>query len=254
MRTSENFDLVLQNFELHNRHIAEMSGYIVTKQMMGYKIGEKRFHAPSCLLRPLDFRSDQELIQGIIKLRKIAGEAIFNRIVRATDYFRYSYYNNGVNISQQARVLLHIAAFETLLELPEVNPRKYFKQKIEDCCSLAGEKRYTNWYERKGGKKEEQRTIKGIWADKYYALRNHIVHGDEIHRRKFMFCGARHFDIATMFFVLLIKKLINEKLSRKIFYDEIVWNPAEVNGIMKKGFEYQENVLRKAFAQGAAEN
>jgi hypothetical protein len=248
MRTSENFDVMIQHFVPGEPYIAEISGQIVQQTRMGYKIGEKKFYAPSCVPRPLTFELDQTLIDNVIRLKDAKQKKLYKRILQATEFFRQSYYNH-MNVSLTSMVLLHIAAFEVLLELSESNPRKDFKDKIENYCSLPSDRLYTNTYETRGGRQKEQRTMKGIWADKYYTLRNHIIHGEKIRGSDFIFRNtALHRDIAAMFFVLLVKMLINEKSGRRIniFYDEIVWHPSMVSGAWDKGFEYNENIIRKA--------
>ena len=75
----------------------------------------------------------------------------------------------------------------------------------------------------KRDKISETKSIKVKWADRFYILRNHIIHGDVVLDPEFLFEHQRHIDIATMFFVLLTKKLFNERLGDTIFYDRIIW-------------------------------
>lgn len=248
MRTSENFDLQIQNFQPSDLNIAETSGFIVRCTRGGHKIGEKKFVAPSCILHPIDFRLDEELVEYTLRLKGVGGKRLFGRIIGAAELFRQSYYNHD-NVSVEARVLLQIAAFEILLELSR-QARRDFKGKVEKYCKLPGEQQYTYTYEVHGKKERERRTRKGIWADKFYTLRNHVIHGDKIRARDFIFMDtARHIDIAPMFFVLIIKNLINEKLNSHIFYDEITWSKEKIDQHQVKGFEYEPNIIRKALTE-----
>jgi hypothetical protein len=251
MMTSENFDIVRQNFVPGNLDIAETAGYIVTGLHGGFKLGKKKFYAPTCLIRPLNFNPDKELINGVLKLRyKKGSKKLFKRIIYSADLFRQSYYNHD-NVSIQSRILLQMAAFEVLLDIAKRDQRKDFKNKIEKYCSLQNERRYVHYYVSHGRKMlDSSRNYKGKWADAFYSLRNRIIHGDNVAQREFVYRkSARHIDIATMFFILVIKKIINEILNDKIFYDEIRWWPKDMGTTTKRGFEYSDNRIYKALVQ-----
>jgi hypothetical protein len=247
---SENFEFVIQNFQPYTEHIAEQSGYIVPITTGGYKIGEHKFFKPSHVLEPIKFSLDGLLIKNLLRLKKRGGKKLYTRILQATDLFFESYYNNP-NVSRNARVLLQIASFETLLMLPQSGQRKDFKDKVEKYCDLPKEKLYKHYYETHGGKHPERRSRKVIWADTYYTLRNHIIHGNTVKNDDFIFMKVqRHIDIAILFFVLLIKKLINEKsLRKKIFFDEIVWTKTNDDFDKYEGFIYSNNEIYRLFSR-----
>lgn len=243
MATSENLEFVIQNFEPYTEFISENTGSIINIGIGGYKIGEKKFYQPSYVIQPQRFSLDGLLIQQLLRLNKKGGKRLYHRILRATDLFFESYYNNP-NVSRNARVLLQIAALETLLDLPSRSQRKDFKDKIENFCNLSKEKQYLHCYEDRGRKVPERRSIKAIWADAYYSLRNKIIHGDVVGSKDFAFKGKqRHIDIAILFFTLLIKRLINAKFKKKIFYDEIIWGKTKDGTDVYEGFIYQNNDL-----------
>ncbi len=60
-----------------------------------------------------------------------------------------------------------------------------------------------------------------MWADKFYTLRNHIIHGKEIEPKDFCFGQHRHHDLAVWFFILSVKKLLDKYLKEDSFYDRI---------------------------------
>jgi hypothetical protein len=108
--------------------------------------------------------------------------------------------------------------------LPDSGQRKIFKDKIEAEASDDIEKKYVYYYENRGKKKKELRTIKGIWADKFYTLRNHIIHGLKIPNDQYIFRkNQTHTDIALLFFLLLIKAQINKSLKKGAFSQRIDW-------------------------------
>lgn len=245
MGTSENFEFVLQNFELGNPYISERAGEIVSMGIGGYKIGEKKFYAPSHVLNPQLFSLDDHLITELFRLKKCGGKKLYNRILRATDLLFESYYNSP-NVSRNARVLLQISAFETLLELPQSGQRKDFKDKMTLYCNGPKEKIYKHLYETRNGKHPETISRKAIWADEYYTLRNHIIHGDGVKPAEFIFKGKqRHFDIAVMFFILFIKKLINAKNSKRVFFDDMVWKKTNDGDDVYEGFYWEDHEIAR---------
>ena len=223
MATSENFQPVFQNFLMENDHIAESDGYIINIRAGGYKIGEKKFYQPSSTLISL-FPNyfDKELFKQLLQLKKRIGKNLFRKILRATELFFQAYYNNP-NVSAGARILLVAAAFETLLDLEENGARKDFKNKIEKYVDVQGEIKYRHYYStRKGKKRDKNRSIKVLWADSFFELRNQIIHGDYVSPKMYVFNqGDRHINIAVLFFSILIKELINEKLRKRTFEDKI---------------------------------
>lgn len=239
MATAENFEFVIQNFQPDTDHISERAGKIVSKLVGGYKLGRKKFYAPSYVIKPLRFSLDGLLIEQVLRLKTKGGKRLYKRILSATDLMFEGYYNNP-GLSDNARVLLQIAAFETLLDLPDRYQRKEFKDKIETYCDLPSEKKYRYSYETRVGKTKETRSRKAIWADSYYTLRNHIIHGDKVRTEDLVFKRTqRHLDIAVLFFVLLVKMLVNEKFRKKIFYDEVTWQKS------KGGFVYDRKDLNR---------
>lgn len=247
--TSENFEFVLQNFDVGNPLISERAGEIVSMGIGGYKIGEKLFHAPSHVLKPQRFSLDGHLITQLFRLKKRGGKRLYNRILRATDLLFESYYNSP-NVSRNARVLLQIAAFETLLDLPQSGQRKDFKDKMALYCNGPKEKIYKHYYETRGGKQPESISRKAIWADEYYTLRNHIIHGDDVKPVDYTFKGKqRHIDVAVLFFVLFVKKLINARYPKPVFFDEIIWKKTNDGSDIYEGFCWEDHEIARLFAK-----
>jgi len=138
-----------------------------------------------------------------------------------------------------------MAAFETLLELGQ-QPRKNFKDLIEKYCNLPHDRKLLHYYLDHGRKRRDvNRTMKGKWAESFYQLRNCVVHGERIKGKYFRFREKMvHFDLATIFFIILIKKLMNENLRRKIFDEDIIWNKSE------QTFEHVDRFIHYQIMQG----
>lgn len=248
LSTSENFEPVYQNFEAGNDHIAERAGYIINLGIGGYKIDEKKFYKPSHVaISPFGLSLDKELLIRLLGIRKRNGKRLFRRILRSTELLFQAYYNT-TNVSRNARVLLIVAAFETLLDLPEP-ARKHFKDLVEKYCDISGEKKYPHYYYSHGrAKRDNNKTIKVLWADSFFDLRNQIIHGDIVVENKYHFQnGDRHIDIAVLFFSLLVKKLINEKFNDpKPFLDFVEWKQREDG---TNGFHYEDRSVSVALSR-----
>lgn len=136
-----------------------------------------------------------------------------------------SYYNTPY-LSRNARVLLNASAFEILLSLPEIQQRKAFKEKIKKVVSLKGEQEYSYWTKIGGKSKKFKGTVAEIWADKFYSLRNNIIHGNNILPKEFVFKNYQsHLDISCLFFIFLLKKQLEKSLGNSCECDyEIRWD------------------------------
>jgi hypothetical protein len=243
MRTAENFRCVIQNFVLGDKHIAERSGTLINITDFNL-ISKISIHKPSyVVLNEFAFSHDIRLLENLVGLKR-RGIRLYSRIIRASEIFRQSYYNSE-DVSIILRVLFQMAAFETLLGLGQP-PRKNFKDLIENYCNLPNDRKFVHSYLDHGRKRSDvNRTMKGKWAESFYQLRNRIIHGDKLKGKPFKFREKMfHFDIATMFFIVLMKKLINENLRRKIFDEDILWNRSE------KVFEYVDRSISNMVMQG----
>ncbi|HYT37350.1 MAG TPA: hypothetical protein VEL49_09245 [Ktedonobacteraceae bacterium] len=252
--TSENFLYVVQNFHLESDYISESSGYIVNRTVGGYKVGEISFIAPPYVLKPLGLVFDSDLTTTLLRL-KTEDSILYSRILRATDLLFQSYFNNS-EVSLNARILLQVGALEVLLDLPPEKQRSRLKEAVEKLTSLPTDPVETYQYEiRPGTFQTETRSIKVKWADRFYSLRNHIIHGNEVASSEFVFASQRHFDIATMFFVLLTEKRLNDRFREKVFYDQIEWNKyKDEDWVDHDGFIFYDGSLAKYFATSRDNN
>lgn len=235
MTTSECFIPIIQNFQLDSDHISERTGYVIDIQIGGYKIGEYQFKAPSHLNQPHRLIFDKLLLRTLLKVRK-RKKRLYQRILRATDFIFQSYYNSQ-DVSENARILLEAAAFETLLVL-NGDARKGYKAWIQSNFAKKTKKvRFSS--ERRNGTAIEIDTWQVFWADRFFTLRNHIIHGSKLSEDGFYFGNQRHFDLALTFFVLTLKKILNHELKSDIFIDHLSWDRKN------KKFIYEDNDLER---------
>lgn len=208
--TTENFDIVYQNFKVGSKSVSEETGFLVRVQTMGYTIAETRWFRPRHVPSPSPFRTDDKMLSELDWLRA-ADRQTYRRILRAAAVFMESYYNAS-NVDAAARVLLQLMAFEILLEIPDDKQRMHFKQQIGSLCRVRGEREVSYLSERPGGKKvTEHGPITQMWADHFYTLRNHLIHGEAVGRREFLFRGAQHHLIASpTVFIARLYQLINQ--------------------------------------------
>lgn len=215
MWTAENVGIVRQNFEVGSGRTAESSGVIVERTIGGYHVDTMRYLTPSHIPSPIRFHVDRKLLDGLDKLRRVNG-ALLRRILDAGDMVRASYFNTH-SVDQKARVLLMCAAFERLLDLPEHGQRKAFKEALESALSTERDRRFRYLSARGGGRREaEKGTIFKYWGDRFYLLRNQIIHGDRVPDSQMLFRGAQwHHHAAATIFIGLVVDLIARAFLRR---------------------------------------
>ncbi|MEW6715315.1 MAG: hypothetical protein AB1306_09540 [Nitrospirota bacterium] len=232
MVTSDNFAALYQNFAVGYNNTAWSSGKIIRMSDSGYKIGKIIFEMPRYIpITP--FQYDQGFLKTLSQLNRKKPRK-FRLIMRATDSMMNGY-SNSDDISFESRILEQARAFEILLELPDSGQRKVFKDKIEKYCEPKVERKIRFKYENRGKHIYEvpPRTRHVMWADRFYTLRNHIIHGNKITAKEFFFAGQPHYHLALWFFLVTAKKIINETLGRPIFNDTIRYEDGK--------FEYDNN-------------
>lgn len=220
MVTSDNFSALYQNFALGSSDTAWSSGKIINVGSIGHKVGEIIYEMPRYVLHR-SFACDQSLLKALTQFRRKQPRT-FRLIMQATDAMMNGY-SNSDDISFEARILEQSRAFEILLQLPDKNQREVLKETIEKYCHPDDDKKVSYKYEVRGKKKVEKnsRSRQAMWADRFYTLRNHIIHGKKLSSKDFLFSGQSHFHLALWFFIVAAKKIINETLGKTIFHDVI---------------------------------
>lgn len=219
--TSENFTVIRQNFILGDSTIAFTRGTIRPITDMGWRLEEIKYPAPMSLLTH-GFSVDTKLFEELEKLKRDHSVS-FERILRATDSMMLGYQNEEA-VTNSTRVLMQCAAFEILLDLPEKEQRKVFKDRIEKYCQPDGGPQ-TEWKSPRGNKLvDETGTFQCWWADHFYCLRNKIIHGDHIKQSDFAFNGQYTIQLAMEFFIVAIKAMINECARDEVFRDKIIYD------------------------------
>jgi hypothetical protein len=243
MVTSENFNVIYQNFSIDSEYTAYQTGKIITTMSGGHKVGEIKYEIPRYVPKT-NFNYDDEFLKAL-QLVKIRKPSFFRTIIRATDAMMNGY-SNSDDVSYESRILEQSRAFEILFNLPERGQRKELKANIKKYCTLNSERKWRYKSERsKSNKVPETGTKHEMWADRFYTLRNHIIHGELVKNKDFVFSGQRHHDIGLWFFIASVKQMINEQLKKTIFIDTIRYEKAK--------FEYDrqpyklliEQVMRK---------
>lgn len=223
MVTSENFDAIYQNFLLTDDYVSESAGEIIPFRKGGNTLQKIRFQIPNFVPTPHRYGLDQEMQVALSRIRSKKPK-VFQRIINSTQIFIEGYYNSP-HLSSKARVLMIMSAFEMIFSLPEQDMRKHFKNKIQSIADLDGDKRYMNyWKSRAYPKSKESLSKKGLWAEKFYLLRNKITHGDDVTKTDFFFEKKQpHIYIALLFFILAIKKQFEKSLNDFTCNYEIKW-------------------------------
>ena len=253
MATSENFDIILQNFVLDSDFLSERGGEVVGFLKGGFKASEMNFQTPTYVPSSYKFILDGELFSLLLKIKK-EKPLVFKKIINAVGIFLESYFNTH-QVSKNARILLQMSAFEILLDLPEKRQREVFKNTIEKYTILPEDtKKYETYWSKKerdsNNHKQVQEflSIKGIWAESFYLLRNSIIHGNTPPLKDFAFKnGQPHIHIATIFFVKCIKEQIQKSIKSYKCEYERKWKTWTDDISRAKPFKRTEFVYEKSF-------
>jgi hypothetical protein len=223
MMTSENFDVFHQNFSLDDDHFSERTGEIIQFMKAGYTLQKIRFQVPSFVPMPHRYDLDRSVLAGLHELKQ-AKPKVFQKIVSSTQIFMEGYYNSG-HLANKARILMFMSAFEMILAIPAEQQRRHFKANIEAISNLDGETKYINYWDGKAKpKSKEILSKKGVWAEKFYLLRNKIIHGERVTHADFLFEKKQsHINIALIFFIHSVKKQLERSLKKYTCDYEIHW-------------------------------
>jgi hypothetical protein len=86
------------------------------------------------------------------------------------------------------------------------------------------------------------RAVFGLWADRFYTLRNHIIHGERVPLSEYRFRGAQHHVFAAaQIFGVAVKRLINESLKARgkpaVFDDRLRWVTGDADNEVEERYE-----------------
>jgi hypothetical protein len=219
MLTSDNFRIVFQNFILESSYTGYTSGKIVQTSDFGYKISEITYEKPPYVLKN-SYSCEENFLKVLGQLRR-KNRKTYRLILRAADAVMNAY-TNSEDVSNGSRILELSRAFEILFRLPDRDQRKELKKAINKYCEPAGERKRKYLSERSAKKKEiEIGSRQVMWADRFYTLRNHIIHGENIPHKSYFFYGQPHHHLGLWFFLVSVKKIINESMGKTIFYDSV---------------------------------
>src|SRR3989344_456406 len=249
MATAENFDVALYVIVPDSTYITFNTGTFVPSRQGGLDIAETRIVRPRHIPTPNGFRFDNDLLRSLLQLRQ-KHPRVYSKIITACDIFRQGYYNDST-FSENARILLQMAAFEIVLELPEAEPRRKFKELIGRITNVDNEPIVSYLSERPGDRRVRERgSVKQCWADAFYALRNRIIHGENPRPNEFLFRRNYHRDISLKFFVKCIQWRIERSLGKELFDYEIRWEKWNDRNTATKGTGFlYELSLRRAWLQ-----
>ncbi len=255
MASSENFAPVHFSVVVGSQYITEHAGFAVRSWHGGIDINKNMFIRPRHVPTPR-FNIEADLINALTTLR-LRKKKDFRKIISAIEVFYESFYNSP-EVSHNARILLQASAFEILLNTKNGKGRKEVKAYLKRVANYPDDKIISFKSERDGKFVTEKGTVREKWADSFFTLRNHIIHGNLPKDAEYMFGKwQRHFDIALYFFIFCIKRKIEESLKKDIFGDDVSWktwtDDLQVPPQTYTGFEYDhygrrgwERIMQKA--------
>ncbi len=225
--SSDDFQLIHQNFILGDDGIAPSSGSIIRRTYGGPKIDEVLFIRPFRMSSGQTIMVDEEILRPLEKLQQDQqNQHLSRQIMNALEWVGYAYANVD-NFNYFSRIVMVATAFEILLG--GFRNRWEFMKKIRKHTCNLGDNNSKDREKRKirtgKGLEEREYSFKEWWAYEFYHLRNKIVHGNKIgdgdirNRR-----GNEYFFLSLEFFEECLKRI----LERHNYYsygpvDQIIW-------------------------------
>lgn len=221
--SSDNFQLLQQNFVPGDPGIAISSGSWIRSKEGGMAVDEVLFVKPRYVRLPPQISFDEKLLRALEESQKDESNTTFHRrVMRALEWVGYAY-TNVDGFSYFSRIVMMATAFEILLD--GFQGRRGFVGKIEGLVCSQREETEVRSVATEKSRHDEEHTLKGWWASEFYELRSRVVHGnsladDDANNRK----GQKYFSLAVEFFAQCLRKILNEQ--RYYSYDdknEILW-------------------------------
>lgn len=211
--SSDDFQLVQQNFRPGDNRIAPSSGSFITRTIAGLKIEEVLFITPFYISQHWDIDYDEKILRALEKLQQDKkNKELYRRVITSLEWVSYAY-SNVDNFNYSFRIVMMATAFEILLD--GFRDRFDFIGKIKQLTCNSSERRSTRMIYYKGKRQRMRFSFKEWWAYEFYDLRSKIVHGKEIKNKDFKNRkGEEYFLLSIKFFVECLKKL----LSRQNYY------------------------------------
>lgn len=178
--SSDNFQIIHQNFTLKETGIAPVSGSLIRIKHGGLEIKEVLFIKP--LHVNIGFLNyDEKILHALEKLqRDKTKKEFFQRIITALEWIGYAYTNID-NFNYSSRIVMLMTAYEFLFN--KIDGKFEFVEKIKITCNdldKLGRNRSKRKIYVKGKKEKKDFSFKEWWAYEFYNLRNKIVHGKVI--------------------------------------------------------------------------
>lgn len=227
--TTENFLLTTQNFSRSNERMGITSGFIVRKSVSGFRLRDIKFQKPDHVPTPIGFLHDEIFFSDFMRIRKYQ-KKLYRRLLRAVEALSQAYLND-TSLRMASRIPIIASAYESLFDLPEQGQRKELKEYFRKNIAPTHKRKFRHTSQRPRSPKGfvwEVDDISVMWVDKFYSLRNKIIHGSQLKDEDFIFRGKQdHFDIALIFFIFGFKKIMSSKSQIKDTIDEVHWKTPE---------------------------
>jgi hypothetical protein len=226
--TTENFTLMTQNFSLSNTVMGITAGFIKRATDYGFSMAEIKFQEPDHVPAAVQFLGDHQLLDDLLRLRKYQ-KKLYRRLLRAIEAMSQAYSNDS-GLSMSSRVPIIASSYESLFDLPEQSQRKVLKDYFKNNIAPTYRRVYRYTSQRPvnsrfpRGFEWEIEDLSVMWVDKFYTLRNKIIHGSPTKNSEFSFRGKQdHFDIAIIFFIYGLKKIMSSAPRMPKTVDQVHW-------------------------------
>lgn len=207
---SERFQLITQNFAPGQYSVAVLSGGVTH----AWTLSAIHFCIPWCVGGSMD-QVDEDLLKALgLILNRRRGAALRERLFRALEWFRLAHTGSD-DTDSTSRLVMMATAFEVLLEPP--NPFQK-RSAMGEALTVLTERPNLKTKTVKIAKKTYKFNAPAVWLDKFYQIRNSIVHGDRVRQQSLRYAVSgrpwlTHLHVADLvMWEIVVWELVTVKL------------------------------------------
>lgn len=205
--STENFQLIFQNFRPESDGWATSDGSYLTKMAGGLKLKDAGIRLPRHIPDPSRFFYDQKLLNALLNCLD-SESPLRDKVFRAIRFVSHAY-SNTENFSYHNRVLLMTIAFEILKDQREGFKQHTFAAWLDSLWGIPETKKFplrNRWAKGKG-----RLGAVGWWGIEFYRARNSIVHGNPHKVKASDSKGREYFLLSVRVFAECVRALLRRE-------------------------------------------
>lgn len=213
--SSENFQLITQNFQPGSDGWATSDGSYIRTTSGGLKLKDAGIRLPGYVPDPSRLTYDEKLLAGLMKCLVASSSQSKDRIFRAIRWVSYAY-SNIEHFPYQNRILLLMIAFEILSDAKDSFNQFTFGTWLDTMWGIVDADKSPSqeaWASGKGNF-----GVPGWWGVEFFRMRNAIIHDGAPHKL------SAHDSLGREFFatgVFVFAECVREFLRREQILDAL---------------------------------